>query len=354
MKEADLKRVLAALGIKVEGRNEQRSKNRTWINFRCPLAPYSAAHKFQPDSRPSAGAVTDERGRASRWSCHACKAHGTLHDLALSLAQHPLSGIDYDKIAEEVIDLESQGLVNVQFGQDLGFDLAPEPLIEEAYEDLWPPAWSVPEARLYLQSRDIGQDTASSLGLVYDFKYRRVMFPVRDREGRLFGWTGRDITGRNPVRVLDYEGLPKRHMILGAERWQEGKPLIIVEGLFAYARLVELGIEEIANVGALLGSEMTEEKAEIIREFGEPTYLLTDADDAGDACLFGPYRMVDGVASEHREEGRGAVHLLTGHVPIFLPEYPEGKIDPDELTREEVETMLRCDLFGLALPKSFP
>jgi len=349
MNEQSLKSFLTRLGIQVTRRHQKRGEaTKVWLDFCCPAAPYHPKHGYSAERGASAGAVADTTGRASRWSCHSCKTHGTIHDLVRYLQEHQGDPrVNYDALAEEAIDVEFTGMGEIQWGQDLAnFTPPPEPLIEEAYEGLWLDAWAVPEARRYLQARHITPETAAVLQLVFDHEKRRIMFPVRDGNGRLFGWTGRTVIEGHKPKVLDYEGLPKRHLILGEHRWRAGVPKIVVEGLFAYARLVQLGVEAFADVGALLGSEMTPEKADILRTWGEPVYLLVDFDEAGDACLYGPIKAVIPAEDEEgedqviREEGKGAIHLLKDYVPVFLPAYPEGKVDPDELTLDEVQAML--------------
>lgn len=349
MKEDLLRLFLQKLAIKVEGRNSKRGKPGTvWLDFRCPIAPYSSKHNFKADRSPSAGAVADTTGRASRWSCHACKSHGTILELCESLAHYEAKeGINYEKLGEEIVEAEFSGLAEVKWGQDLsGFNPKPDPLIEEAYEGFWPDAWDNQVAREYLTRRGISEATSKKIGLLYDDEKRRIMFPVRDRQGGLYGWSGRATYADAKPKVLDYEGLPKRHLILGEHTWKDSFPVIIVEGLFAYARMIELGIDEVANVGALLGSELTPEKAEIIQTHGERTYMLVDADEAGDACIFGPVKEVipasdpEGYDTVIREEEKGAIAVLNPYVPLFLPSFPEGKNDPDDLTKEEVLEIL--------------
>jgi DNA primase len=204
--------------------------------------------------------------------------------------------------------------------------------------DAYDPAWGEPDARTYLVSRGITEEAAGNLALAWDDQQRRVLFPVRDEEGRLFGWTGRAVDDERQPKVRDYQGLPKRHMILGAERWRGAPgrnwPLVLVEGLFGYAHLVSLGVEGRCDVGALLGTVFTPEKLAMVRQRYQPTYLLMDDDDAGDACLFGK------VERDATRTG-GAIAALVDHVPLYVPQWPAGKGDPDELTTEELETMLR-------------
>ena len=104
-------------------------------------------------------------------------------------------------------------------------------------------------------------------------------------------------------------------------------------GLRGYAHLIEAGIEAVANVGAILGSYVTPEKAAVIRSLDEPVYLLLDNDEAGEVGIFGR------VLPDGRVEG-SALDALKEYVPVYIPNWPEGKADPDQLTMEDIRTMI--------------
>lgn len=329
MQEAQLRSVLERLGIRVVSRS-----SRGWLNFHCPLAAWT--HQGGHDRRPSAAAKPADG--PSGWTCLTCKNHGRITSLVVQLGRK--RGQDLSGLLREVQLAELAGEHVVHFG---GFDdlpavePAPEPLEEAVFDGLYPAASGDPEAAAYLAARGIGGTTADSLGLLWDGdpRQRRVLFPVRDHAGRLFGFTGRAVDPETSPKIRDYAGLPKRHLVLGAERWRSHRPLILVEGLFGYAALIERGVERLASVGAVLGSVLTPEKAQLVRGWGEATYLLFDNDEAGEAGLFGH------VDPDGRRVWReGAVARLLDHVPVFVPAWPEGKDDPDQLTLAEVETML--------------
>ncbi len=342
MKESALTGILRRLGIAVEARNAQPSLNKVWLNFRCPLAPFSERHKFREDRHPSAGAVADETGFASRWHCYTCKGHGTLYDLVRSLSiKDKNPAIDYEALGKEIIDVEASGLENIDWEEGTAaFQPLPEPLIEEAYEGLWDKIHEFPDAIAYMVKRGITMDTADRLGLMYDPDKKRILFEVRNAEGDLYGWSGRTIRKDGKPKVLDYEGLPKRHLVLGVHRWKKGKPIIIVEGLFAYAHFHQIRVESIANIGAILGSEMTKEKVDVILELREKVHLFVDPDEAGDICVLGPLKYPDDPDSFVRDLSRSAVHMLGKAVPTFAPIYPEDCDDPDDLTFSQVSDML--------------
>jgi hypothetical protein len=327
MDESSLRSILGRLGIRAERRNR-----RGWIEFKCPLAPWTHQRGF--DTRPSAAAKVNEQGPSS-YVCKACHSHGRISKLVNQLA-----GFRQDNsirsLMLEADQADTQAQRNMSFPDFdhplVDVDPLPEPLVKEAYEGLYPTVEEAGATHAYLESRGIGLDTADKLGLVFDGQ--RIMFPVYDRHGRLYGFTGRAIDPELKPKVKDYYGLPKRHLILGEDRWRPNLPLIIVEGLFGFAHLVEIGVEEFANVGAILGSALTREKAERIIHADLPTYLLFDNDAGGDIGLFGTPAPGGG------REDNGAVTQLEGQVPLYVPDWPGDKNDPDQLTLSEIRTII--------------
>lgn len=340
MNEKNLRQILGNIGIQ-----PGRANHNGWMEFPCPLAPWTHANGH--DTRASAAAKVSEGG-TSAFKCQACHQHGRISKLVRLLAEYRQDdSIRQYMLLADRADAEAQVIDGYPDFEDVDYgDPLPEPLDDAAYGDIYPPASEHERAVEYLAGRNISPETADRLGLMYDDGWRtdeetgrpyqtadRVVFPVRDAANNLYGFTGRAIDPGVKIKVRDYYGLPKKSVILGGHLWEHGKPMLIVEGLFAYAHLHEIGMAEHFNIGALLGSAMTEHKADILILYDEPIYLLLDNDAGGDIGLFGTLRP-DG----SREEN-GAVHYLQEHVPLFVPTWPEGKDDPDQLTAEEVLRM---------------
>lgn len=328
MREHRLRDLLARLGV---GRLEVSSSG--WLLGTCPLARWT--HSRGADRNPSFGAKP-ESGGISAFHCFTCHHRGRISSLARTLGH--LSGTDTKGIEREADQADWEGLENMSFEYE-GHAQRPEPLEDEMFEGIFVAAWDVPAARTYLEGRGIGEATSALLELGWDSEEGRIVFPVRDGSGRLYGFSGRSAHEAHP-KIRDYSGLPKKWLILGQHRWRgtpEGdRRLLLVEGLFGYAHMVELGMETQVDVGALMGTALTQAKVDIIKQHGAPTYLLLDNDPAGDDCLFG----VEGASGE-RDFWSGAIARLVGSVPVLVPAWPEGKVDPDQLAREDVERMLR-------------
>lgn len=220
-------------------------------------------------------------------------------------------------------------------------DYDPDPLNKAAYLSMYPLAWEHEESRRYLQGRGIGEATSRTLHLQFDDEEHRILFPVFDHAGELYGFTGRSTLSPTRVaainearaaqrqrpypKVRDYAGLPKEKLLLGEHLISESGPLWIVEGLFALAHMLEIGLGDYANPVATMGSAMSNYQRDLIIGYCRPAWLVYDNDAAGDI----------GVLGKPQPDGRrkgGAYMALSPHVPTLIPYWPEGIDDPDKLT----------------------
>jgi hypothetical protein len=196
----------------------------------------------------------------------------------------------------------------------------------------------------YLAERGISDATARKLELLFDpaddadrksfgIETPRILFPVRGPDGTLYGFSGRDTSGKSKLKVRDYHGLQKAKCVLGSHLLVSENPdkVLVVEGLFDYANAVECGYA----AGAIMHALATEQQIDIFRDIGKPTYLFHDADEAGRK---GVKKMGDG---------------LVAYVPTMEVRYPKVQIeddsergwhylkDPGEMMPDEFESMIR-------------
>lgn len=330
MNEAPLRAILGELGIQI-----LHIGSSGWATCRCPFAELGF-HERSIDNTPSFFVKVDPRG-VSGFHCLACKEHGRVSTLARKLGYFREE--DYGALVIRA-DMEE---VPSDFGQfeERDFVDTPklDPLNKAVYANMYPMAWEEPSSRTYLQARGIGQETAEIIGLQFDPDEQRVIFPVHDRLGQLFGFSGRTILDKadypyRPAHVAPYPkvrdyNFRKELFLLGEKFVDTALPAVLVEGLFAFAHLVEIGALPHFNVLASFGSNLTDYQADKLAEWGLSTYLLYDDDLAGDTGLFGPLR--DG-----QHQGGGAIDKLHHHVPTMLALYPEGLGDPDHITLEQL------------------
>jgi DNA primase len=315
-----------------------------WLLVHCPLSPW--LHASGRDRNPDCFIKIDPDG-ISGFHCFACKSKGRLATLARKLEHYRKA--DYRKIIMRCDAAETPD----DFGSyEREFVAKPPaaPLDKVAYMSMYPTAWDETKSRDYLQQRGISRKTSEKLDLLFDPEESRVLFPVFDYKGDLFGFSGRSVltkqrieeinearlkrgvTGYRPHRDYNFR---KECVLLGEHLVEDKKPMAIFEGLFAYAHAHEIGAGKYANPVATLGSSCSNQQKEILVDHGCALYWFYDPDLAGDIGLFGPWdKMVK------KYDGDGAVDKLKSSLPCFVPTWPEGLDDPDEMTLAEFKEMM--------------
>jgi DNA primase len=151
----------------------------------------------------------------------------------------------------------------------------------------------------------------------YDTFRNRLMFPIRDEQGRIIAFGGRVMPGSDdPAKYLNSPETPlfsKGKSIFGIDlarqRVVETRTVAVVEG---YTDVVMAHQYGAANVVSILGTAMTEQHVATLRRFADRIVLLFDADTAGDAAV-----------------NRAVELFLTQPVEIAIASMPQG-VDPDE------------------------
>ena len=321
MTETNIRAMLRLLGIEPVG---ERSGN-GWIFCHCPFAKTN--HKSGVDRNPSFTIRVNNTG-LSGFNCFSCKEHGRLTKLVRRLEE--IHGKSYQRLYTQTALAE----IPMDFGD---FEDSPQeydrPMVvlkPSQFKGLFVKAWSVKRSRAYLKGRGISQQTAELLDLLYDAQLDRVLFPVYgDTRDKLYGFAGRAVYDDPTIKVKDYAGLPKDRLLLGEHLIQRGKPAFVVEGLFAFAHLVEIGARAVCNPLAVLGSFFNRHKRDILVNHDSSVILCFDDDLAGDEGLYGPLR-------NGQHSGGGAIDQLREHLPTRLALYPKGVTDVDNFTLQHV------------------
>lgn len=330
-----------------------RISSARFVNYVCPFA--KTKHGRGTDNSQGFG-IAIIPGEVSTYFCFACHSKGIFHQLA-----YELSHLRKDSTLMEV----GHQIRREEFvGASLTIPKWDDPYLEKQNEI--PPeaqsSWPKKEAQYayysrdgdysypycsaaghpYLLQRGISWCTTIKLGLRYDPAQRRILFPVTDEAGRFAGFSGRRVdrpsfynesgkpfesNGKPYLKVRDYPGLPKSKFFLGESGTQcrsancgsgydgrviseksSNRRITLVEGLFDFAWLVELGYY--STLG-LLGSHLTRDKIEKLIRWKKPVVLFLDNDKAG----------YDAVIDIRRE--------LYKKIPLLTVEYPEGYEDAD-------------------------
>jgi hypothetical protein len=331
MIEGELLRILRELGVHVKGIN-----SKGWVVASCPFAEF--LHDRGTDRDPSFNVKVNPSGLSGFW-CFTCKQNGKVSTLARKLGRYREE--DYNDIAIEA-DFAEAVEDWVPYDGTSHFDDGEATPVEPAvFDGMFQRIGDAPRAKAYLRGRGIGPSTSKRLGLAYDAEERRIVFPVKDVDGNLYGYTGRSILPNPVAKVKDYAGLRKDRLLLGEHLFRTGKPVLVVEGLFALARVVEVGGMELCNPVATMGSHMGAHQADRILDLGEDVFILYDNDEAGRAGVYG--------RADKAGEARGAVHLLASEVALHVCDYPEGLDDVDDITFDQLEWMLSQGGSSIAL-----
>lgn len=134
---------------------------------------------------------------------------------------------------------------------------------------------------------EAGLLVANNKGHYYDRFRDRIMFPIRDRRGRVVGFGGRVIDTGEPKYLNSPETsvFNKSQQVYGlyearaANRTLES--LIVVEGYLDVVTLSQFGI---SNVVATLGTALTDKHLELLFKQVNELYFCFDGDDAGQAA----------------------------------------------------------------------
>lgn len=122
-------------------------------------------------------------------------------------------------------------------------------------------------------------------GTAYDRFRNRLMFPIRDGQGRVLGFGGRllgEDDGPKYLNSPESDIYHKSRVLYGIyearEAMRSSDTMILVEGYFDVIALADAGV---ANVVATCGTALTIDQARIIRRFASDVVILFDGDEAG-------------------------------------------------------------------------
>ena len=238
-----------------------------WVMASCVLAPWT--HESGGDSNLSFG-ISIHPDQDSRFNCFTCHHKDPIVRLIELLDEY--SPDDYSYLLDDIAATETLGPVPRKWDQPrkkrseatLGEPLHPH------YADLYDSAHN----HWYMEDRWVSVETCKQLQLKYDPRdsqgAERILFPVFDTDGNLYGYSGRAIDGRVQPKVRDYHGLPKRLLLLGSHLVRDSKFVLLTEGLFDYARGWDLGFPTVAS----MHSTLTEQQADILLRLNKPVYCF--------------------------------------------------------------------------------
>ncbi len=188
-----------------------------------------------------------------------------------------------------------------------------------------------PDSRSALKTtlKDAGEDKLFEAGLIgrtdsgesYDRFRGRLMFPIRDRRGRVVGFGGRALGDVQPKYLNSADGplFDKGRLLYNLDRAgpvaRKSGRLVVVEG---YMDVIGVAGAGIADLVAPLGTAMTETQLQLAWRLVDEPILCFDGDGAGQrAALRAAVR---------------ALPLLTPGKSLRIATLPPGE-DPDDLVK---------------------
>src|ERR1035438_5352664 len=153
------------------------------------------------------------------------------------------------------------------------------------------------------------------------------MIPIHDESGRLVAYAGRSVDSRQP-RYRFPAGFGKSQVLFNFHRAAATAEdtVILVEGFFDCLRVSQVGFE---SVVALLGTEMYEHPAQLLRERFRRVLPMLDGDVAG-----------------RRARGR-VVARLRDRCEVRVIELADG-VQPDQLPDDELRELIESAMRGNA------
>ena len=196
--------------------------------------------------------------------------------------------------------------------------------------------------KTHLAFHGVDLDKASECGLliqsddgsVRDFFWGRLMFPIHDRQGRVVGFGARALDNSMPkyINTAATPAFDKRRTLYGfhlsREAIRSSNEGVIVEGYMDVIAAHQFGYE---NVVASMGTALTPEQVQQLRNIASSYVLALDQDSAGKEATL---RSLETSWKIFEGRSRTRNRDMFAHNPINLKvlSLPEGK-DPDEFMR---------------------
>ncbi len=176
----------------------------------------------------------------------------------------------------------------------------------------------------FLQKKGYDIELAYEAGLLsrneenfsyYDRFRNRIMFPLKNAQGRIVGYSGRTYTGQEP-KYLNSPETPifqKRKLLYNLDKARKSirklDEIVLLEGFMDVIKSDTAGLK---NVVATMGAQLSDEHITFIRKLTSNITLMFDGDFAGSEATL-----------------KTGQHLLQQGLNVFVIQLPSG-MDPDE------------------------
>ena len=301
---SQVKAIVKALGLK-----ETSEANNNLLMY-CP---------FHSNRHTASFSISCDNGA---WLCYnpACGESGSL----IELVKRILHKNDFEALrfigSKQNEALENfDELLSDMMEDKPEFEEFPQETLDRLHADLA----GNKNARDYLESRGINQESISHFGLGFSNSMGMVVTPVHSPDGSPIGIVGRSIEGKT---FKNSTNLPKSRTMFNIHRAKKiGSNVIIVESNFDAIRVHQAGFP---NVVATLGGSLSSEQQKLLNKYFSTIIVMTDADEAG------------------RELGMSIANRLNTK-DVLWASYDYGKIYPHDakdvgdMTDEEIKACIK-------------
>jgi len=299
-----IKSVIKALGLDIvaEPGNE--------VMFYCPF--HSNRHTASCCVNKSSGV----------WLCFnpSCGESGTLTELVRRvLHKNDFEAIRFIATQEQAALNNFDEIMANIFEEKPDFEEFSQETLDRLHLDL-----AVNEnAKDYLKSRSINEESMKHFGLGYSTSMNMVITPVHSPDGRPIGLVGRSIEGKS---FKNSTNLPKSKTLFNIHRAKKiGENVIVVESNFDAIRIHQAGFP---NVVAVLGGVLSTEQHKLLNRYFNKITVMTDADLAGREL---------GLSIANRLKNKDLLWASYEYGKI----YPHDAKDAGDMTDEEIKSCIK-------------
>ena len=188
-------------------------------------------------------------------------------------------------------------------------------------------------------AKGAGLVTQSRDGAWRDMFSGRLIFAIRDADGRIVGFAGRSLDGREPkyLNTPRTEQFDKSSTLYGLHHARKAirisRTSVVVEGYTDTIAAHEAGFE---NVVASMGTAITSEQIALLTGTSDTVVLALDPDAAGQEATLNALEALWGVYGEGAGGAPGASRAARTNIEMKVARLPSDR-DPDELIRHSPE-----------------
>jgi DNA primase len=199
--------------------------------------------------------------------CFSCGENGTLIDIVMkTTSRNYIEARRFISSKEKSEDIISSIINKVDAPIDEEYDLA-------TIERLHMNCLNSDRAIEYFESRKINLESVSRLKLGYSDKQDMVTVPIYDVFGKCMGFVARSVEGKD---FKNSPGMKKSKTFFNIHN-AKFKDIIVVESSFDAIRLIQLGYNAIASLGA----NISKYQIELLEKYAISIIVIPDNDAAG-------------------------------------------------------------------------